>query len=117
MNDETTHLIPLGRLALALVALVGGMPALVWLSFLRETDSFWTNHGGYPVWLRELVLYAYYPLLLASLGGTALYYCLLFSRPSRSKFMVCAEAGILVLMVGAIGLAILVSLLNIELSP
>lgn len=38
---------------------------------LRETPVFWRNAGGYPVWLRELILYFHYPLLFLVLGGTA----------------------------------------------
>lgn len=30
---------------------------------LREDPPFWRNAGGYPTWLRELVLYTFYPLL------------------------------------------------------
>ena len=33
-------------------------------SFLRETHEFWLNSGGYPVFLRDLVLVTYYPLVI-----------------------------------------------------
>ena len=38
---------------------------LVWFALLREDQMFWTNGGGYPVWLRDLVLITYLPLLAA----------------------------------------------------
>jgi hypothetical protein len=38
---------------------------------LRESLQFWRNSGGYPVWLRNLVYFAHYPLLFLVLGGTA----------------------------------------------
>jgi hypothetical protein len=38
---------------------------LVWFALLREDQMFWTNAGGYPVWLRDLVLITYLPLLAA----------------------------------------------------
>lgn len=34
-------------------------------TWLKETPEFWTNAGGYPIWLRETVLESYYPGLLA----------------------------------------------------
>ena len=99
-----------GRLALAVLALVGGMPLLVSLSLLRETPSFWTNAGGYPIWLRELVLIAYYPLFLMSLGGTALYSYLLVSSPPRSNGRRCAEFSVWILMFAAIAASVVVDL-------
>lgn len=36
---------------------------LVWLVWLKEDPLFWRNAGGWPVWLRETVLWAFYPLL------------------------------------------------------
>ena len=38
---------------------------------LRETPEFWRNAGGYPVFLRNLVYIAHYPLLFLVVGGTA----------------------------------------------
>ncbi len=37
---------------------------LVWFATLRENQAFWTNAGGYPIWLRDLVLMTYLPLLV-----------------------------------------------------
>jgi hypothetical protein len=41
---------------------------LVGFAVLRENGAFWTNAGGYPVWLRDLVLWTYLPLLLGTTG-------------------------------------------------
>ena len=40
---------------------------LVWFAILRENQTFWTNAGGYPLWLRDLVLWTYLPLLVATI--------------------------------------------------
>lgn len=40
-----------------------GVSALLF-SFLRETHEFWLNSGGYPVFLRDLVLITYFPLMI-----------------------------------------------------
>jgi len=43
-------------LVLLLVLLVLGAGA-----WLREVQLFWRNAGGYPVWLREMVYYWFFP--------------------------------------------------------
>jgi hypothetical protein len=101
-----------GRLVLAVLALFGGMPVLVWFSWLRETHLFWMNAGGYPVWLRELVLGAYHPLLLASIGGTGLYFLLLLVQPPRSRRLLYLEFALFALMVTAIAIAVAIDLLK-----
>ncbi len=56
--------------------LLGGI-ALVF-SCLRETHEFWLNSGGYPVFLRDIVLVSYYPLMLlnfCTLTGLAFALC------------------------------------------
>lgn len=35
---------------------------LFWFVHLKEQPLFWRNDGGWPVWLRELVLIFFYPL-------------------------------------------------------
>ena len=103
----------LNRLALALVALAGGMPLLIWFSWLRETPAFWTNAGGYPVWLRELVLLAYYPFLLGSAAGSALYFYRLLACPPPTPGMRSAEFSVFFLMVAAVAIAIAIDLLEL----
>ncbi|MGZ0655031.1 hypothetical protein ACWPKO_14535 [Coraliomargarita sp. W4R53] len=37
---------------------------LIRLTLWKENQFFWLNIGGYPIWLRESVRFAYYPYLL-----------------------------------------------------
>ena len=52
---------------------VNGMAGLLLFAstVLRETPEFWRNSGGYPVFLRNLVRFGDYPLLVLVFGGTA----------------------------------------------
>ena len=36
---------------------------LAQLTIWREMDEFWLNAGGYPIWLRDFVLFTFYPYL------------------------------------------------------
>jgi hypothetical protein len=56
-----------GRVVVILASIVLGF-LLVVFAVLRENSAFWTNAGGYPAWLKDLVLWAYLPLLLGTLG-------------------------------------------------
>jgi len=55
----------IGMMATTLLVLGLGM-VLIWFSVLRENEEFWTNAGGYPIWLRDLVLWTFWPLVLGS---------------------------------------------------
>lgn len=35
----------------------------------KETPVFWRNEGGYPVWVRSVVLLGFYPTLLAAIAS------------------------------------------------
>lgn len=61
-------LIAAGLLVFGILMLVCGC-FLLWFSYLRETQSFWLNSGGYPIFLRDLVLLFYYPLLTLTTIG------------------------------------------------
>lgn len=37
---------------------------LIGMGWLRETPLFWRNEGGWPVWLRDVVRWTFWPLLL-----------------------------------------------------
>ena len=53
-------------------AVVGSLACvLLWFSFLRENPQFWRNSGGYPIFLRDLVLVGFYPLLVVTVFGLA----------------------------------------------
>lgn len=55
-------------LSQSVAAIVLGM-LLVVFSFYREQPIFWQYAGGYPIWLRELVLLTFYPLLILEILG------------------------------------------------
>lgn len=54
------------RFLLATLLAVGCGLLLVWLALLRENQAFWTHAAGYPMWLRNLVLWTFMSLF----GGT-----------------------------------------------
>lgn len=66
-ENSRTILIGTGMLVSTLVAIGIGL-LLVWFALLRENQLFWTHAGGYPIWLRDLVLCTYLPLLLGTTG-------------------------------------------------
>lgn len=39
------------------------LPVLSGFALLKENRQFWLNSGGWPIWLRELVRFTFYPLL------------------------------------------------------
>ncbi len=39
------------------------LAVLIGFVWLKEDPMFWRNAGGWPVWLRETVLWGFYPLL------------------------------------------------------
>ena len=60
-------LVSAGLVVTTLLTIGAGL-LLVWFALLRENGEFWTNAGGYPIWLRDLVLWTYWPLLLGTIG-------------------------------------------------
>ena len=46
----------------------GGGLLLVGCAGLRENPMFWRQAGGYPLWLRDWVLWIYMPLLIGTVG-------------------------------------------------
>ncbi len=84
-----------GLVLATLVALGLGL-LLVWFATLRENQVFWTNAGGYPIWLRDLVCWTYLPLFVGVGLSLMLLSMACFSRICRSiRFM--AVEGILLL--------------------
>ena len=43
---------------------------LVFLTVLKEREVFYTNAGGWPVWIRKTVMYGYWPIFVLFLGWT-----------------------------------------------
>jgi hypothetical protein len=79
----------------AAILMAGLLLPFVWL---REAPHFWTNAGGYPLWLRDLVMVAFYPLLFVYVGLLAVLSWLWIFRPSRFARLFCVEALVLALM-------------------
>ena len=73
------------------LALLTGGGFLLWFSFLRETHSFWLNAGGYPIFLRDLVLIFYYPLLILSAIGTLTLTVMAFFKKCMPFGFMCLE--------------------------
>ncbi len=79
----------------AALLMAGLLLPFVWL---RETPYFWTNAGGYPLWLRDLVLFTYYPLLLVYVGLLSFMSWQLICRPPRFARLFCVEALVLLFL-------------------
>jgi len=96
-QDRYAEILTGAGLLLATVVVLGLGVVLVWFAILRENQVFWTNAGGYPIWLRDLVLWSYLPLF----GGVGLSLAALsmacFSRVCRSLSFFVVE-GLLLLM-------------------
>lgn len=75
----------LARIAIAVFTLVVGLPLLIWFGWLREIPVFWMNEGGYPIWLREVVLDLFYPLFFLDFFAMLIYVALLLRVPPRTK--------------------------------
>jgi len=89
--------------------MAGLLLPFVWL---RETPYFWTNAGGYPLWLRDLVQVAYYPLLFVYAGWLAFLSWQWMFRPSPSAKLFCVEATVLALMWMVVVLVAMLMLAN-----
>ena len=110
IKDESlavTFLRPLLYLAAMMIA--GLLLPFVWL---REDQRFWTNAGGYPLWLRDLVLVAYYPLLLLYGSLLAFLSWLLLCRPVRSVRLFYGQAMVLTLLWAVLALVAVLMLAN-----
>lgn len=88
--------------------MAGFLLPFVWL---RETPYFWTNAGGYPLWLRDLVLISYYPLLLVYLSSLFFLSWQMLCQPARSVRGFCVEAMVLGLLwlVAALVMTLMIS--------
>ena len=80
--------------------------------WLREDQRFWTDAGGYPLWLRDLVLVAYYPLLLLYGGLLTFLSWLLLCRPARSVRLFYVQALVLGLLWAVLALVAILMLAN-----
>ena len=89
--------------------MAGLLLPFVWL---REDSRFWTNAGGHPLWLRDLVLVAYYPLLLVYGALLPFLSWLWLCCPARSVRLFCVEATVLALLWVVVALVITLMLAN-----
>jgi len=78
---------------------------LIAATILKETPVFWRNEGGYPVFLRELLLDYYFPLLFLNFVWTILISTRLFHQKAvHQKIALCPTCSLLILMSWAIPL-------------
>jgi hypothetical protein len=70
---------------------------LVFVS-LRETPHFWLNSGGYPVVLRAVVYWLYYPLLVIDITIVTLYTISLSKKNGRQRSHLKTDWGIAVFL-------------------
>src|ERR1700742_3267812 len=62
---------------------------LLFFVVLKEDPLFWRNEGGYPVFLRDLVLQAFYPLFLFQfIALSVLSICQLRVVPTEKVFRI-----------------------------
>ena len=92
-NDHTI-LLGVGLMFVTLVAFAIGM-LLVWFAILREDQVFWTNMGGYPIWLRDLVRLTYLPLFVGTGLGLSVLSMICFSKLFRSLRFFIVESLVL----------------------
>lgn len=77
-------------------------------ALLREDPLFWQNAGGWPIWLREVVLYTFYPLfgLLLMLFTALALICVSGIGLGPAKMWVRVPTLLLALWLGAIGIVV-----------
>ncbi len=55
-------------------------------ALLREDPMFWRNAGGWPIWLRELVLDTFYPLFAGEVSVLIVLSMLVFCSQSLARW-------------------------------
>jgi hypothetical protein len=102
LNEEIDSGLVLTRLGLAAFAFLVALPVLFWFCWLREMPIFWLNEGGYPVWLREMVLDTYYPIFFINLVLMFAYVVLLLRVPPRTPRVLRLNLAVLSVMAAGI---------------
>lgn len=86
-------------------------------SFLRESELFWRSEGGWPIWLRNLVEMAFYPLFVVLLGSVTLSVgWIVIGAPTRSRLGLlvwCILGGQILLMIGIIAVVLFNNVANL----
>ena len=97
-------------LASMLVMAVGGL--LVWFAVLRESQAFWTNAGGYPIWLRNLVRLTYLPLFAVAVAVLAVLSMVCYTKVWRSARVFVMGALILLVCWGLLAISGYIAMSN-----
>ena len=107
----TETLVGFGILVATLLVMGVGV-LLVWFALLRENQGFWTNAGGYPIWLRDLVRLTYMPLFASSVLLLAVLTMTCCSKICASVRFFVLESLILLLCWGLLATSGYISLSN-----
>lgn len=97
---------------LATLLVMGLGVVLVWFALLRENQAFWTNAGGYPIWLRDLVRLTYMPLFSGSVALLVVLTMTCCSKVCASVRFFVLETLILLLCWGLLATSGYISLSN-----
>ncbi len=89
---------------------------LAQMTLWKESELFWLNIGGYPIWLRDCVRTLYYPYLFFVLTTSAFIFRSLTGRFLRTfrysriwlVFLLC-----LIVIVSCLGLLVANNLINL----
>lgn len=86
--------------------LAGAVVLLLVGTMLREQPTFWTNAGGYPVWVRQTVRLLYWPgLVLSGLGLAVWSGWMVLQAACRRRGMMVSLIAV-VLMWSAMGVVV-----------
>jgi hypothetical protein len=74
----------------------------------KETEFFWRNAGGYPVWLRHLVFYTFYPLFFLETGLVSLVTLMVLRHALQRRFGSRLGLAAVVVLWGVFGVVVTV---------
>lgn len=111
-SDYITEILVGSGIFIATLAAIGVEVVLVWFAILRENQAFWTNAGGYPIWLRDLVRLSFMPLGVLTLLALVALTMACFSRVCRSLRFFAIEGVLLVMCWGLFSTTAYIALNN-----
>lgn len=85
---------------------------LLCFAWMREDPFFWQNAGGYPIWLRTVVLFAFHPLLALNLSILLALTCVFIRRPASTVQVRWIQAGVLAALWLLVVIAVLIAAAN-----
>jgi hypothetical protein len=103
-ENSTEVLIGTGLLLATAVIFALGL-VLIWFASLRENQVFWTNAGGFPILLRDLVRWTFVPLLIATAIALLGLSMACFSKLCGSARFIILESLMLLLCWGLLATA------------